>query len=72
MIMSIADALEERGRQKGIQQGIQKGVLKIAKRMLYSGLNRSLIQEITDLSDEELESLERLSRFNRKGNYELK
>jgi predicted transposase/invertase (TIGR01784 family) len=53
MIMSIGDALEERGRQKGIKQGN----LETARRMLHDGLDKAFIQKFTHLSDEELDKL---------------
>ena len=56
----IAEGLAE-GREKGIKEGIKEGSnnrnLEIAKLMLEKGLNISLISEITNLSKEELNQL---------------
>jgi recombination-promoting nuclease RpnB len=72
-VMTIADYLDQQGFKRGIlqgmkqgklegmQEGMQKGMLQkeleIAQQMLHKGLDRTLIQEFTHLSDEELEKL---------------
>lgn len=49
------------GREEGIQQGIKKGAkekqIEIAKRMLKNGMKLEDIQEITELTKEEIENL---------------
>jgi predicted transposase YdaD len=47
----------EMGRDVGRQEGEKKKALNIAKKMLSKKLDRSVIQELTDLSDEELDKL---------------
>ncbi|EFL91120.1 putative phage associated protein [Candidatus Regiella insecticola LSR1] len=48
---------EERGKQQGMQQGEKKASLKIAKQLLDSHVDRTLVKVATGLSDEELDTL---------------
>jgi predicted transposase/invertase (TIGR01784 family) len=61
-IMTLAQQLEQKGLKLGLQQGLQQGRreedLVIAKRMLARRFNSELIKEITELSDQDLLSLE--------------
>jgi predicted transposase YdaD len=43
--------------QEGMQKGMLQKELEISQQMLYKGLDRTLIQECTHLSDEELDKL---------------
>lgn len=68
-LMTIAEKLrlegEQRGIQKGLQLGEQKGrqegereaALKIARTMLASGLDRTLVMQMTGLTETELEKI---------------
>ncbi|PRP68762.1 hypothetical protein BUE93_20570 [Chromobacterium amazonense] len=69
LVMTIAQQLEERGRQEGIavgvergrqegrQEGLREGALQIARLMLAKGMDRQAIQELTGLSEQELSQL---------------
>jgi len=64
--MTIADQLRLEGEQRGIQKGRIEGrmegreeggretALKIARTMLASGLNRTMIMKMTGLTEAEL------------------
>lgn len=56
--MTIAQKLEQQGIKKGRLEGRQEGereaTLKIARSMLASGLDRTLVTELTGLSAEVL------------------
>lgn len=68
-LMTIAEKLrlegEQRGIQKGLQLGEQKGrqegereaALKIARTMLDSGLDRTLVMQMTGLTETELQKI---------------
>jgi predicted transposase YdaD len=68
-VMTLAESLKYEGREEGralgreegmelgIEQGMQRKELEIARGMLLKGLDPTLIQEITHLSDEALEKL---------------
>jgi predicted transposase/invertase (TIGR01784 family) len=60
IIMSAAHQLRqeslEQGMKKGMKKGMEKEKLSIAKNMLAKNLELSLIQEVTGLSKEALES----------------
>lgn len=68
-LMTIAEKLrlegEQRGIQKGLQLGEQKGrqegereaALKIARTMLDSGLDRTLVMQMTGLTETELQQI---------------
>lgn len=64
-IMTIAQQLEQIGFEKGIQSGIEKGIeqgmktsaRQIARQLLLTGMAREQIQQITQLSDEEMAQL---------------
>jgi len=51
----------ERGFEKGIERGIEKGVEKnkfeIAKNMLHEGMSLEIIQKVTGLDAETIQSL---------------
>ena len=47
----------EEGREEGRQQGKLSEKLSIAQSMLGKGFERSLIKEVTGLSDQEIDSL---------------
>lgn len=67
--MTIAEKLrlegEQRGIQKGLQLGEQKGrqegereaALKIARTMYDSGLDRTLVMQMTGLTETELQKI---------------
>lgn len=61
-IMSVAQKLEQMGLQQGLQRGLQQGRREedfvIAKRMLDMGADRDFIKKATQLSDQDLLSLE--------------
>jgi predicted transposase/invertase (TIGR01784 family) len=56
--MTIAEYLEQKGREEGLQEGVQKGergaALKIAHAMLADGLELARVMKLTGLSEEEL------------------
>ncbi|MHA7847383.1 Rpn family recombination-promoting nuclease/putative transposase [Serratia sp. D1N4] len=58
VLMTIAQKLEqqgiEKGRIEGRQEGEREATLKIARSMLASGLDRTLVTELTGLSAEDL------------------
>lgn len=64
-LMTIAEWLEEKGRAEGLEKGLEKGLQEgrqvearsIARKMLASGLEPSLITDITGLTPEELVAL---------------
>ncbi|WP_336754944.1 Rpn family recombination-promoting nuclease/putative transposase [Pantoea sp. USHLN298] len=65
-LMTIAQQLEQKGIEKGIEKGIQLGeqrgiekgereaTLKIARTMLQNGIDRTTVQKMTGLSEDEL------------------
>ncbi|MHA6310747.1 Rpn family recombination-promoting nuclease/putative transposase [Pantoea sp. S-LA4] len=61
-LMTIAQQLEQKGIEKGIQLGEQRGIekgereatLKIARTMLQNGIDRTTVQKMTGLSEDEL------------------
>ncbi|HEY0208615.1 Rpn family recombination-promoting nuclease/putative transposase [Acerihabitans sp.] len=64
-IMTIAQKLEQIGRQEGMQEGMQEGLQKgrregiymVARHLLGSGVDRALVKASTQLTDEELDQL---------------
>ncbi|WP_339058492.1 Rpn family recombination-promoting nuclease/putative transposase [Candidatus Regiella endosymbiont of Tuberolachnus salignus] len=60
-VMTFAQQLEKRGEERGKQQGMQQGRqernVEIAKQLLASNVDRSVIKMSTGLSDEELDML---------------
>ena len=60
-MMTIAERLREEGHlaglQVGVQQGIQQEAQRIARTMLENGIDRALVEMITGLSADEIESL---------------
>ncbi|KEA50854.1 hypothetical protein DT73_20660 [Mangrovibacter sp. MFB070] len=69
---TIAQQLEQLGREQGIREGEQIGIRKgqklavhnFAKTLLQRGSDRNFIMELTGLSEEELSNLCVLSRGN--------
>ncbi|GAB1437493.1 Rpn family recombination-promoting nuclease/putative transposase [Providencia sp.] len=61
-IMSIAQRLQNKGRQEGIQQGIQQGreeaKLTMAAQLLKNGVSPEIIMKSTGLSRDQLASLQ--------------
>jgi predicted transposase/invertase (TIGR01784 family) len=65
-LMTIAQQLEQRGREQGIEQGIELGeqrgiekgrkeeAFRIARTMLQNGLDRSTVMSMTGLTEAEL------------------
>lgn len=51
--MTIAEYLEQRGREKGKHEAR----LAMAKKMLKNGLDRALVMKITGLSEQQLKQL---------------
>ena len=47
----------EKGIEKGIKKGVEKGIKQTAKKMKEKGMDIKLIQEITNLTEEEIKSL---------------
>ncbi|MFE8148026.1 Rpn family recombination-promoting nuclease/putative transposase [Brenneria goodwinii] len=56
-IMTIAQQLEQIGFEKGIEQGMKTSARQIARQLLLTGMAREQIQQITQLSDEEMAQL---------------
>ncbi|EFL91982.1 transposase [Candidatus Regiella insecticola LSR1] len=64
-VMTFAQQLEKRGEERGEQRGMRKGMqqgrqernVEIAKQLLASNVDRSVIKMSTGLSDEELDML---------------
>ncbi len=56
-IMTFAEQLEYRGKQKGIQEGWQASKIEIAKNMLAEGFDFSIVKKMTGLSNEEMTAL---------------
>ena len=58
---TLAQYFRDEGTQQGLQQGLQQGMekerLEIAKNMLKRKLSISVISQVTDLSEKELQSL---------------
>jgi predicted transposase/invertase (TIGR01784 family) len=57
-IMTFAQQLKQEALQQGLQQGRREEDLVIAKRMLNMGADRDFIKKATQLSDQDLLSLE--------------
>ena len=49
----------EEGMEKGMAEGIEKGILKVAKNALRQGMDMALIENLTGLSNAEIEKLKR-------------
>ena len=45
------------GLEKGIKEGLEQGKREVALKMLEKNMEKSLIREITGLTDEEIEKL---------------
>jgi hypothetical protein len=59
--MAFITGMERMGIKKGVAQGLVQAKMEIAKKMLLKRFDRSMIQELTNLSDEDLEKLEEFS-----------
>lgn len=59
--MTFAQQLEQRGLQQGLQQGRQEGryeeAITIAKKLITQGRSIQYIQDLTNLSENEVLSL---------------
>jgi predicted transposase/invertase (TIGR01784 family) len=57
-LMTIAEYLEQKGREEGLQEGLKQGkreaFMEIARSMLAKGLDRTMVIQLTCLSEEEL------------------
>lgn len=57
-LMTIAEYLEQKGREEGLQEGLKQGkreaFMEIARSMLAKGLDRTMVIQLTGLSEEEL------------------
>ena len=47
----------EKGKQQGLEQGKKDEQLEIARNMLVRGMDKELIMELTNISEEELDFL---------------
>ncbi|WP_010597595.1 hypothetical protein [Rickettsiella massiliensis] len=56
--MTFAQQLKQEGLQQGLQQGKREEDFVIAKRMLNMGIDHEIIKKATQLSDQDLLSLE--------------
>lgn len=65
VIMTYAEHLRQEGRQQGMQQGMQQGIqegihqasLEIARSLLRAGVDKIIIKQTTNITDEELNQL---------------
>ncbi len=61
VIMTVGEALEQRGLERGLERGLKCGkrekALEIAQKMLVSGMDHANVRRFTDLSDEVLADL---------------
>ena len=48
---------EKKGMKQGMKQGMKKSIRDIAKKMKEKGIDIKLIQEVTDLTEEEINLL---------------
>ena len=59
--MTVLDEIlaegELRGIEKGFEKGIEKGKLETAKNMKDEGIDLSVIQKVTGLSDEQFKDV---------------
>jgi len=57
-LMTIAEYLEQKGREEGLQEGLKQGkreaFMEIARSMLAKGLDRTMVIQLTGFSEEEL------------------
>jgi predicted transposase/invertase (TIGR01784 family) len=56
--MQLINSMEELAREEGIEIGQQLGKQEVARNLLRLGIAVSAIQEATDLSNEQIESLQ--------------
>ncbi len=61
MLMTIAEQLEQKGREQGIEQGIEQGreegKLETARALLRHGVSLDIIATSTGLSRDKIEAL---------------
>ena len=78
--MTIAEQLEARGRQQGLKQGIEQGLSRgreegleqgraeqtqyFALKLLKSGMDRNFIIEMTGLSSDALDAIQKNAKNN--------
>ena len=60
--MTLAQALEQRGKRQGKQQGIVYGLKQAAKNMLCRGMDINVVAEITGLSESVITRLKRVKQ----------
>ncbi|OKP26336.1 Rpn family recombination-promoting nuclease/putative transposase [Serratia fonticola] len=57
-LMTIAEYLEQKGREEGLQEGLKQGkreaFMEIARSMLVNGFESAIVIQLTGLSEEEL------------------
>ena len=57
-LMTIAEYLEQKGREEGLQEGLKQGkreaFMEIARSMLVNGFESAMVIQLTGLSEEEL------------------
>lgn len=58
VMQTVADYLRNEGMQQGMQQGEHQKAVAIARSMLSEGFNRTLVQRVTGLTDDDLEEQE--------------
>ena len=56
-IMTYAEELRKEGEQRGIQLGEQKAQQEIAKQLLESGVDNSIVAAATHLTEDQIKSL---------------
>ncbi|HBE9077459.1 MULTISPECIES: hypothetical protein [Serratia] len=56
--MTIAEYLEQKGREEGLQEGLKQGkreaFMEIARSMLVNGFESAIVIQLAGLSEEEL------------------
>ncbi|MDQ9129707.1 hypothetical protein RDT67_25145 [Serratia fonticola] len=53
-LMTIAEYLEQKGREEGLKQGKREAFMEIARFMLVNGFESAMVIQLTGLSEEEL------------------
>lgn len=57
-LMTIAQQLEQKGREQGRMEGEREATLKIARAMLLKGLDNPTVMNLTGLTEKELEQIQ--------------
>ncbi len=57
MLMTIAEQLEQKGREQGIEQGREEGKVETARTLLRHGVSLDIIVTSTGLSRDKIEAL---------------